>query len=190
MHVLIASTAILSLIAAFATSAGAQTVKQFQLVGFTEAALSADIGVIGFTEACQAEFGASRMCSSVEVMQTVDMPVLSGSTTAWVVPVAQPGSSSGGVVVDASGVEGQQGYGLSCKGWSSPHTASHGLIVDGKGRFDEVSCSQTKRVACCSLLAVPEPSASLLQGAAAATLGTLAAKRRPAATSSSVEPPS
>ena len=189
MRVLITSAAILSLIAGVATTAGAQTVKQFQLVGFTEATLPADRGFIGFTAACQAEFEASRMCSSVEVIQTVDMPVLSGSTTAWVTPVAQPGSSTGGIILDASGMEGQRDYGLSCRGWSFAFPASHGLIVDGRGRFDKVTCSRSNPVACCSLLAVPEPSMSLLQGAAAATLGTLAAKRVPRATSST-EPPS
>ena len=50
-------------------------------------------------------------------------------------------------------------------------------------------CNTERHVACCSLLAVPEPSTTLLQGAAAATLGTLAAKRIPRATSST-EPPS
>jgi len=190
MRILVTSAAILSLIAGVATTARAQTVKQFQLVGFTSGSLPADTGVLGFGASCQAEFAASRMCTSTEVMQTVDMPELSGSTTAWVRPIAQPGSNSGGVVVDASGVEGQQDYGLSCGGWSLTYPSSHGLIVDGKGRFDKITCSQTRRVACCSLLTVPEPSTSLLQGAAAATLGALAAKRSPRATSSSVEPPS
>ncbi len=188
MRVLITSAAVLSLIAGVATTAGAQTcTKQFQLVGFTAGDLPSDTGVLGFTQACQAEFPASRMCSSVEVMQTVDMPVLPESTKAWVRPTFRPGGN--GPLLDASGTESQSSLTLSCRGWAYTGNGYAGLAVDGNGRFDSEGCINSFPVACCSLLAVPEPSMSLLQGAAAATLGTLAAKRIPRSTSSS-RPPS
>jgi hypothetical protein len=172
MRVLITSAAILSLMAGVATTAGAQTVKAFQLVGFTSGGLPADTGVIGFTEACQAEFETSRMCTDAEVAQTVDIPALP-SATAWVMPVFL----------------GDGTLQFACLGWTSITSGENGIGVDNRGRFEIARCDGIKRVACCSLLAVPEPSLSLLQGTAAATLGTLAAKRTSRSTSST-EPPS
>ena len=58
-----------------------------ELVGFTTATFTCDQGVLGFTLACRAQFGSdTRMCNSVEVMRTVNVPSgLSGR--AWVRPV-------------------------------------------------------------------------------------------------------
>jgi hypothetical protein len=47
---------------------------RFQLVGFTSATYTGDSGVLGLTLACQDEFPASRMCNSVEVMETTTIP--------------------------------------------------------------------------------------------------------------------
>ena len=53
--------------------------SRFQLVGFTTAALTGDSGLFAFTLACQAEFVGSRICTSPEVFETVDVPTgLSG----------------------------------------------------------------------------------------------------------------
>lgn len=50
----------------------------FQLVRFTRATFTGGEGVINFTRWCQAEFPGSRMCSSVEVMETTDVPFATG----------------------------------------------------------------------------------------------------------------
>ena len=71
-----------------------------QLVGFTTAGFQGDEGVLGYTRACQQEFPESRMCTSVEVLETTDVPALSGD--AWVRPVSQVSDS---VALDASGVK-------------------------------------------------------------------------------------
>ena len=67
-------------------AAAQQACSDFELVGFTSTAHLGNEGVLAFTLACQADFADSRMCTSVEVMQTVNVP--SGlSSDAWVRPV-------------------------------------------------------------------------------------------------------
>ncbi len=176
MHVLIASTAILSLIAAFATSAGAQTVKQFQLVGFSETTTMGDTGVLGMTQMCQETYEASRMCTAAEVGQTVEPPTITGGGRAWVQPTSDPRTA--------------ETDNWTCNGWSNNASSANGLAVTPWGAFYSGNgCNESHPVACCALIAVPEPSTTLLQGAAAATLGTLAAKRTPR-TTASTEPSS
>ena len=46
-----------------------------ELVGFTTATFTCGQGILSHTLACQAEFGSdTRMCNSVEVMRTVNVP--------------------------------------------------------------------------------------------------------------------
>ncbi len=47
---------------------------RFQLVGFTSTTFTGGEGVLGFTLACQVEFVGSRMCTSGEVMNTINVP--------------------------------------------------------------------------------------------------------------------
>ena len=61
--------------------------EAYQLVGFTKAQHPGDVRLFGLTRACQAEFPGSRLCSSVEVMETTAIPDgLEGN--AWRVPPA------------------------------------------------------------------------------------------------------
>jgi hypothetical protein len=63
----------------------------FELKGFTTATFQGSTMVRGLTEACQAEFTAdTRMCNSVEVMETVNWPSLPAVSFAWVRPVFAP----------------------------------------------------------------------------------------------------
>ena len=48
--------------------------SRFQLVGFTSAMFTGGQGILGFALACQEEFAGSRMCSTIEVVETVDVP--------------------------------------------------------------------------------------------------------------------
>jgi hypothetical protein len=121
---------------------GSSGEEEFVLVGFTSTTHLGDTGVLGFTQACNAEFSDSRMCTSVEVMETVDVPGgLSGD--AWVRPVLLgAGSSSFGL--DASGL-----IGTSCFGWQEGGSSS-GLSVSGSGQFGAGQCSTPLAVACCA----------------------------------------
>lgn len=122
---------------------------RFQLVGFTSATMLGNAGVLSLTLACQQEFNGSRMCNSVEVIETVMVP--SGLTgNAWVRPFFVPfqqvsTSSSPGTGLDASGIVGQA-IEFSCVG-------SRGFAVTATGIFiSSQFCSDPRPVACCALM--------------------------------------
>ncbi len=165
---------------ALAAPAAAQTTKAFQLVGFTSQTRNGGKGVADYTRTCQLEFEASRMCTSTEVMQTVDFPEL--TSNAWVRPVFSPltGGATNLTVLDASGVVSEDDGDLSCSGWRRNASGVSGLTVDKDGLFEARACNEGRRIACCALIPVPEPSMSMLQGAAATTLAaTSILKGRP-----------
>ena len=119
----------------------------FELVGFTAATFNGDEGVLGFTLACQAEFTGSRMCDSLEVMHTVNVPTLSGE--AWVRPVPLGGPSN----KDISGASNtSSGEALTCLGWSRADNFA-GLTADANGSFVSSSCTNFHSVACCAPVA-------------------------------------
>ena len=127
-----------------------------ELVGFTSATFTGGQGVLGFTLACQAELGSdARMCNSVEVMRTTNVPVgLLGS--AWVHPVLQPAGT--GNPVDASGQSGLPDESLTCDSWASGGAHS-GLGVTSLGQFLTAACSSSLRVACCERIPAPAMAA-------------------------------
>lgn len=133
-------------------AAAQQACSDFELVGFTSTTYLGNAGVLGLTVGCQAEFPDSRMCTSVEVMQTVNVPAgLSGD--AWVRPV-MIGSGT-----EASG-HAYNTAGLSCGGWSGTF-AGTGLSVNATGGFfidqSSQSCLSTfRKVACCA--SAPSPT--------------------------------
>jgi hypothetical protein len=133
------------------TTSGAS--PRFQLVGFTTATSTGGPGVLGFTLACQQEFANSRMCTSLEILETTAVPAgLAGE--AWVRPaIVAPDVN---VQVDASGVIGDA-TNLTCSGWSFGTSGLGALVVDGSGRFRQSSgtgpssfCNALRPVACCA----------------------------------------
>jgi hypothetical protein len=112
---------------------------RFQLVGFTTAMFTGGEGVLGFTSACQQQFANSRMCTSLEVMDTPAVPSsLAGE--AWVRP------SFVAINFDASGVTSS-----TCQGWSNDAVNDIGLAVDAAGRFTYIGyCATPRAVACCA----------------------------------------
>lgn len=150
----------------FASAANAQ------YVGITGTAFDGAQGVFTYNLACHAAHPSSRMCTSKEVMETVNPPVVGNpGDTAWVRPTISPGSNVSVSLVDVSGQEG----GLGCLGWSE--TEAQGLTVQlDTGSFKaDTSCAITLKVACC--IPVPEPSASLTIPSGAAMLFALSKLR-------------
>lgn len=116
-------------------------------LGFTSATFQGDQGVLTYHGACAAEFPNSRMCTSIEILQTPESPTgLSG--TAWVQPTFQPTGTTS--AVDASGVSTSSQSG-TCAGWRT--NTGYGLIVDSDGRFQAGTtptlCSDFRSIACC-----------------------------------------
>lgn len=127
-------------------------VASFELVGFTTTTHHGDTGVFGFTRACQADFPNSRMCTSVEAMNTVSLPVgLTGE--AWIRPVFV--SSTATSAADASGGETGFATSFTCFGWIGSSSGDKGLTVDSNGRFRSLGCSPARAVACCREVATP-----------------------------------
>ena len=124
------------------------TPSRFQLVGFSSTPVTGGTGVLGMTSECQNDFPARRMCTSIEVMETVNAPAsLSGA--AWVRPVFQQVATN--VVVDASGVAAGP-ESLTCFGWIQSFSSRLGLTVNATGGFVQMSCNVTRPVACCALV--------------------------------------
>ncbi len=120
---------------------------RFQLVGFSTTPRKGGAGVLGMTLECQNDFSGSRMCTSIEAMETVNVPSgLSGD--AWIRPVFQPSVDS---PADASGVPGRVDH-LSCAGWTASTTGTIGLGVNSNGSFTTRQCVVARPVACCALV--------------------------------------
>ena len=137
----------------FLMSAAAHAQDPFQLAGFTSDTFLGDTGVLGFTQACQVEFGAAaRMCTSVEVMETVVVPDdLVVADDAWVRPVFVPGATD---ALDASSVRTSP-LNLTCVGWRLT-SGRNGLTVSQVGGFVQQSCEVARPVACCAPTKLPK----------------------------------
>jgi hypothetical protein len=117
---------------------------RFQLVGSTSATFTGIRGVLTYTLACQDEFPASRMCNSVEVLETVSVPD-NLAAFAWVRPSFQPLPS----FTDASGVTRGNADAFSCRGWRG---SGSGLAVETNGSFLTLGCDIPRAIACCALV--------------------------------------
>ena len=100
-------------------------------------------GLFTLMNACDAEFPGSRMCTSREVTETTELPVISSGPRAWVQPVRiLPDGRDISGAVSASGE-------LSCQGWRV--SIASGLAVDRRGQFmGSLNCGSPSRVACCA----------------------------------------
>ena len=134
----------------------AASVANAQYVGVTDTAFAGTSGIFTFNRACHVAHPGSRMCTSEEVMDTVNPPIVgSPGEVAWVRPVFVAADYNTNPV-DISG-----NYALQCLGWSIEGSGNNGLTLHlDTGSFDSTrSCTSATRVACC--IPVPEPSASL-----------------------------
>lgn len=132
----------------------------YELVGFTSATFDGAQGIRSFTEACQAEFDTdTRMCNSVEVMETVNWPSLPANTAGWTRPVYVP-NPSGTDTRDASGHT--RSGDLSCASWIENDSGNRGLstrtwdYLPGTS-IGWASCDWLLPVACCA----PAPGPSM-----------------------------
>ena len=133
---------------------------QPQLVGFTSTSVGGHSGMLTMTAACQAEFGPNtRICLSEEVMRTTLVPSLP-SGFAWVMPsfqAFQDASSTSRQALDASGVQSDPFFEMTCEGWGGADVlglSSRGLTVKASGGFSLRECTTSRPVACCT---VPSP---------------------------------
>ena len=120
-----------------------------ELVGFTTATTAPNVGLFAMTNLCQVEFLDSRMCTSEEIMKTVNIPELPTGTVAWAQPVVTGAFHETAMIrVDISGLMRSD---LNCDGWTSTNTEHDGLIVTDIGKIDILGCyNRQLPVACCA----------------------------------------
>ncbi len=121
----------------------------FRLVGVTEAMFDSGNGVFPLTRACFNNFPGSRICTTQEIIDTVNPPVIPKGL-AWVRPSPIYLDSKALNAVDVpSGAtsRGSMGRTLSCEGYKE--LGSIGLVVDQDGRFKSHRCHKKLSVACC-----------------------------------------
>ena len=114
---------------------------RWQLVGFTAATMVGTVGPLEIARVCAAEFAGSRTCTSAEILDTTDPPVVNGE--AWVRPAFLFGL--GTTPLDASGVR-EHYLDYSC------NSGAFALRVDAAGGFRTAPCSEPRAVACCALV--------------------------------------
>jgi hypothetical protein len=123
---------------------------QMQFVGFSADAFDGGQGVGTYTQACQASFQpTARMCSSVEILETVSWPAADPGVVGWVRPVLIGDADASGRSNDANG-------NLSCGGWGFSSNQHVGLGVSGAGSFVtpgfNQGCGDARPIACCAAL--------------------------------------
>ncbi len=148
MHLYVAPL-LLSLL--FASAAHAQ------YVGVTVEVFDGAQGIFTYNRACHAAHPGSRMCTSEEMVNTVNPPVVgSAGELAWVKPAPQPYGNSFDAL-DASSIPMAMSE-YTCEAWSTTNAAGFVVKLED-GMFEVQSCQFPSRVTCC--IPVPEPSASL-----------------------------
>jgi hypothetical protein len=130
----------------------------FQLVGFSEEPLAGNRGVLNMSRACALQYEHSRICTALEIMQTVETPEIPlrlRNQLAWVLSVGAERI----LALDAeSPLPGRETQPVSdCRGWATDSPAETGLAIElGEspgcfGGFMPEPCDQELVVACCAM---------------------------------------
>lgn len=128
---------------------------RFQLVGFTSATYTGDLGgPFGATQKCQIEFPASRMCERREVFETVTLPQgLTGNAWIRLEPVFEVFSASCDQYRRASYIHRT----IDVNGTVTSETQrvfSDGILVSENGAVVNwgAACDAERPIACCALV--------------------------------------
>lgn len=136
-----------------------------QLVGYTTVETEANIGIGGMTELCQAEIPDSRICSTREILESVD-PIPPITSTSWVLGEYEILSNPTSTTVPFLWREKYSGNGeaadlltvlrVGCEQFISPSSSYRTVVYGGSsGIFFRTSCNGTRPVACCAPRFVP-----------------------------------
>lgn len=130
----------------------------FEFVGTSAATTTGDVGIFALNNLCSDTFSGARMCTSGEILGTVEPPTLPAAL-AWARPTiaSMDVESSGSEVIDRdSGVKSFViGGRLSCGSWNDASPGIAGLMVGtDDGAFGLAACSSAISVACCAPVAV------------------------------------
>lgn len=124
----------------------------YGFVGFSEATVRGNAGIVGLNAACAAEGGSAfpvgaRACFSKDILES--RPTEGGSGgPAWVIPTIV-GVGGEDFLVDASGPRNSPGA-ITCSGWTTGSSRNSGLAANDNLGFFFQSCDSYIPVACCS----------------------------------------
>jgi hypothetical protein len=136
---------------------------ELQLVGFTTTTTTGDAGILNLSRMCAQEFKNSRICTTEEVVRSVDPPpppASPGPTAAWVhatfrsslvFPAAQGDANEGSLYVfDPTGGTRETRVSATCDGWTDSTTNGTVVRFDPYGEIADTECDQSLRVSCCA----------------------------------------
>ncbi len=147
---------LLTMAAVFASGNVAAQSATRQLVGFTNATATGDAGLLVMDRSCYLEFPHSRMCTTDEIVATIDPPLTAGREYAWAHSVLVASLASRSSVFDSVGIEYELGsnHRPNCAGWA--YTGTFGpVIATDSGSASIRPCSDPRRVACCGFKESP-----------------------------------
>jgi hypothetical protein len=132
------------------------TPEKYEFVGVTEALVVGTVGIVGYIQACQAEFtGSAKVCDTQQYLESSDLPVVAGP--AWIVP------TSDRLMLQTYGyvIDGPSGVNMinarNCSGNSEYAAESAASMVLANNKLTNlttlgyVMCDETKAVVCCDL---------------------------------------
>ena len=91
-----------------------------QLVGFTSTTHNGGLGLFEFARLCQLEFPDSRMCTTQEAANSINIPAGLPAGNAWVRPVLQSTGGDSDRAIDlTTGLTGYANHHLNYDYWSS-----------------------------------------------------------------------
>ena len=128
---------------------GAHEVSE-RLVGFTTSTATGSVGLTRLHELCHSEFSGSRMCTTEEIVASVDPPLATDREFAWVHTTIVASSDHANSLFDVTGklLSLDQAVSPNCDGWSYPNTTTVAITTD-TGAAILRSCADANRVACC-----------------------------------------
>jgi hypothetical protein len=137
-----------------------------QFVGYTTAVTEANIGIGGMTEFCQAEIPDSRICSTREILASLD-PIPPSSATSWVLGEYEILPNPTSMTSPFVWREKYSGNGdtaadlltalrAGCEQLLTPSSNYQTVVYGGTtGIFFRTSCNGSRPVACCAPRFVP-----------------------------------
>ena len=125
-----------------------------ELVGFTSSTATGSVGLAHLHELCDSEFTGTRMCTTAEIVATVNPPLTIDSNYAWVHTTIVASSNYANSLFDATGklLSLDQGVAPNCDGWSYANTVTVAITTD-TGAAHLRSCADANLVACCGRFA-------------------------------------
>ena len=131
-------------------SVGTVEAADWQLFGFTTQSTIGDAGVPAMNRLCSTEYPGSRLCTTDEIVATIDPRLEPTRRFAWVHSDLTVGLSANSIVFDSLGkaISLGNGHSPNCEGWSYSATSAVTITTDSGSALVK-PCSVARPLACC-----------------------------------------